>query len=194
MWEHKGQLEGLKVAFVGDGNNVAHSWLNAAPQLGMDVSIVCPQGHAPHPDIVAHAQKFGPQIEVVHDPQAGVAGADVVYADVWASMGQEAEAQNKKQAFLPFQVNDALFESLLGRVREPTAYDRFYPQRRIGEWCAERRISVLDLLEPLRSAEATTTTYRPRNTHWNARGNRVAGEELATFLLPRLLRSTEPLE
>jgi len=108
VYEHKEQLEGLKVAFVGDGNNVAHSWLNAAPQLGMDVTLVCPEGHEPDADILAFGQQFGTKVDVVHDPQAGVADADVVYTDVWASMGQEAEAQQRKQTFVPYQLNAQL--------------------------------------------------------------------------------------
>lgn len=108
VYEHKGQLEGLKVAFVGDGNNVAHSWLHGAPQVGMDVTVVCPEGHEPRADILAFAQRFGTQVAVVHAPHVGVANADVVYTDVWASMGQETEAQARKQRFLPYQLNAKL--------------------------------------------------------------------------------------
>lgn len=111
VWESKCTLQGLKVVFVGDGNNVAHSWLNAAPQLGMDVTIACPKGYEPKADIVEFAKQFGTRIEVTHDPQAAVQGADVVYTDVWASMGQEAQAQQRQQLFKPFQLNAELISN-----------------------------------------------------------------------------------
>lgn len=108
VWEHKDQLEGRKAVFVGDGNNVAHSWLNAAPKLGMHFTLACPEGHDPNPDILNYAKQFGTTVEVSHNPHAAVEDADVIYTDVWASMGQEAEAEAKKKAFLPFQVNAEL--------------------------------------------------------------------------------------
>ena len=82
-----------------------------------------------------------------------------------------------------FQVNDALFAALERRLPRPADYDRFYPQKRIGQFCRERGIAVLDLLEELRRAQVARPVYRPRDTHWNARGNRVAGEAIARFLL-----------
>lgn len=113
IWEKKRTLEGLKLVFVGDGNNVAHSWLNAAPQLGIELTVACPEGYDPDEHVQAFAQRFGPKVSVSHDPQTAVIGADVVYTDVWASMGQEAEAQQRQQRFEGFQLN----ADLVGRAR-----------------------------------------------------------------------------
>jgi ornithine carbamoyltransferase len=108
IYENKPNLEGLKLTFIGDGNNVAHSLLNAGSQLGLDITIACPEGYEPNADIMAFAKSFGTQIEIEHDPVAAVQNADVVYTDVWASMGQEAEAEAKNKLFQPFQVNAQL--------------------------------------------------------------------------------------
>jgi len=110
LQEHKGRLEGLTLAYVGDGNNMAHSLIHGGARTGVRVRVGCPEGYAPRPEIVAAAREAGGQVEVHHDPAAAVANADAVYTDVWASMGQEAEAETRRQAFAPFQVNAALFE------------------------------------------------------------------------------------
>ncbi len=110
--EVKGTLKGLKLCYVGDGNNVAHSLMVAGARLGVHVTVVCPEGHKPKPQAIEHAREdaklTGASIEIVHDPVAGVNGADIVYTDVWASMGQESEAEARKKVFLPFQVNSTL--------------------------------------------------------------------------------------
>ena len=110
--EHKGKLEGLKLTYVGDGNNVAHSLMDAGARLGVDVTIACPKGFEPNliawQDATEAAKLTGAKIEVVHDAKEGVKGADIVYTDVWASMGQEAETAIRKQIFMPFQVNEEL--------------------------------------------------------------------------------------
>ncbi|MCR3922276.1 MAG: ornithine carbamoyltransferase [Firmicutes bacterium] len=110
--EHKGTLAGLKLTYVGDGNNMAHSLLLACSKLGMNVTIASPQGYQPLPDIVQAATmdagKHGTTIEVTTDPVHAVKGADVLYTDVWASMGQEAEHQQRLQVFQPYQLNAAL--------------------------------------------------------------------------------------
>ncbi len=112
LQEHKGKLEGLKLTYVGDGNNVAHSLMNAGARLGVDVTIACPRGFEPnmiaYNEAVEEAKKTGAKIEVVHDPKEGVKGADAVYTDVWASMGQEEEAAKRKEIFRPYQVNAEL--------------------------------------------------------------------------------------
>jgi ornithine carbamoyltransferase len=112
LQEHKGKLEGLKLTYVGDGNNVAHSLMNAGARLGVDVTIACPRGFEPnliaYNKAVEEAKKTGAKIEVVHDPKEGVKGADAVYTDVWASMGQEEEAAKRKEIFRPYQVNAEL--------------------------------------------------------------------------------------
>lgn len=113
IWEVKGRVKGLKLAFVGDGNNVAHSLLFGGAQLGVDVSIATPAGYEPRPDAVAWALRRASltngTVNVTNDPRAAVAGADIVYTDVWTSMGQESEADARRQAFRPYQVGPQLF-------------------------------------------------------------------------------------
>lgn len=110
--EHKGELKGLKLAFVGDGNNVAHSLLFGGAKVGMDVVIASPGGYEPDAEILAAARQDAAQtgavLSVVKDPKEAAAGADVIYTDVWASMGQEDEAEEKEKQFLAYQVNSEL--------------------------------------------------------------------------------------
>jgi len=106
--EHFGELEGLKLAFVGDGNNVAHSLMLTAAQLGVHVAVATPRGYEPDPEIAAQAARFG-KISLGHDPEEAVANAHAVYTDVWTSMGQESEAAERARVFAKFQVNDRLF-------------------------------------------------------------------------------------
>jgi len=110
--EQKGQLAGLKLAFIGDGNNVAHSLLDGGAKVGMNVTIACPPGYEPKAEILERsrldAQTTGAELEVVHDPKAAVEGADVIYTDVWASMGMEAETEQRKRDFTGFTVDQAL--------------------------------------------------------------------------------------
>jgi len=112
MWEIKGDLKGKKLTYVGDGNNVAHSLLLTGARLGVNVTVATPKGYEPKQEVVERAKKdaeaFGAQIEVTNDAAAGVAGADAVYTDIWASMGQESEAAERKKIFSPYQVNEAL--------------------------------------------------------------------------------------
>jgi ornithine carbamoyltransferase len=110
--EKKGRLEGLKLAYVGDGNNVAHSLLFGCSKVGMHVAVATPAGYEPDRIAVDRATEFarasGGCVEVLSDPRKAVAGADVVYTDVWASMGQEAEEEQRRQVFGPYQVNAEL--------------------------------------------------------------------------------------
>lgn len=108
--EHKGHdLSSLKVAFVGDGNNVFHSWANFAGKVPLNLSLVCPEGYEPDMDIVRKAQQEATgEIVITHDIEAGLHGADAVYTDVWASMGQEEEEAIRQKAFAPYQVNTQL--------------------------------------------------------------------------------------
>jgi ornithine carbamoyltransferase len=112
MWEIKGDLKGKKLAYVGDGNNVAHSLLITGARLGVHVSVGTPKGYEPQKEIVAIARRdaepTGATIAVTNDPTEAVAGADAVYTDVWASMGQESEAEQRKKVFQPYQVNASL--------------------------------------------------------------------------------------
>lgn len=111
--EHKGRLEGLKLCYVGDGNNVAHSLIFGGVKLGVSVTIACPKGYEPDPKILERAApdaaRRGVKIEVTHDPFEGVRGADAIYTDVWVSMGQDAQREAKLKALAPYQVNGALF-------------------------------------------------------------------------------------
>ncbi|HRK35181.1 MAG TPA: ornithine carbamoyltransferase [Candidatus Hydrogenedentes bacterium] len=107
--EHRGELGNLKLAFVGDGNNVCASWLNFAARVPLNVTVVCPAGYEPDPQIVAFAKREAKgEIVVTQDIEAGVRGADAIYTDVWASMGQEEETGERKKIFAPFQVNSRL--------------------------------------------------------------------------------------
>jgi ornithine carbamoyltransferase len=106
--EHFGRLDGLKLAFVGDGNNVAHSLMLTAARLGAHVAVATPAGYEPDQDISEAAARFGP-VTLTCDPAEAVAHAHAVYTDVWASMGQEAEAADRERVFAPYQVNEALF-------------------------------------------------------------------------------------
>jgi ornithine carbamoyltransferase len=110
--EHKGRLQGLKLAFIGDGNNVAHSLLFGGAKVGMEVVIATPPGFEPDSRIVSLAQEdaqaTGAKLWVVNDPAEAVRDADIVYTDVWASMGQEDQAAEKEQQFNKYQVNQSL--------------------------------------------------------------------------------------
>ncbi|MDY6953265.1 MAG: ornithine carbamoyltransferase [Thermodesulfobacteriota bacterium] len=107
--ERKSNLTALKIAWVGDGNNVAHSWINGAAILGLHLVLACPEDYYPKEEILAPAQRETKgSIEVLSDPEAAVQDADVIYTDVWASMGQETESGHRKKVFRPYQVNQAL--------------------------------------------------------------------------------------
>jgi ornithine carbamoyltransferase len=103
--EKKGRIEGLKVAWVGDGNNVAHSWIEAAHMMGFELSLACPLGYHPDPEVTA---KAGDRVTIVEDPRAAVRGADVINTDVWASMGQESQRKKRIMDFQGFQVDESL--------------------------------------------------------------------------------------
>jgi ornithine carbamoyltransferase len=131
--EKKKKLKGLKLCYVGDGNNVAHSLMFAGALLGVNVTVACPAGYDPNQTATAQAKddakKTGAAIEIVHDPMEGVKNADVVYTDVWASMGQEAEAEARKKIFLPFQVN----ANLMSRAKKDAIFMHCLPAHRGDE-------------------------------------------------------------
>ena len=110
--EKKGGFEGLKLAYVGDGNNVCTSLLFATTKVGMDIAVASPEGYAPPAEVVEKAQGFaaqsGSQVTITTDPLAAVRGADVLYTDVWTSMGQEAEEEERMRVFPPYQLNASL--------------------------------------------------------------------------------------
>ncbi len=110
MFERKGDLRKLKVAYIGDGNNVAHSLIFGAARFGAHIAIASPEGYEPSPDVVRWAREngnsTGSTLEILHNPVAAAKDADVLYTDVWASMGQETEAAHRRQVFASFQIND----------------------------------------------------------------------------------------
>lgn len=106
--ERKARLEGLKMCFIGDGNNMVNSLIVGCLKVGMEVSVACPEGYDPHPDVLAFAREAGHGFSLVRDPLEAAAGVDVVFTDVWASMGQEEEAAQRRAAFRGYQVNEAL--------------------------------------------------------------------------------------
>jgi len=107
--EHKGRLEGLTLAYVGDGNNVAHSLIHGCARTGVAIRVATPPGFEPDAAVVEAGRAVGGSVEVLEDPKAAVTGADAVYTDVWASMGEEAEHDRRVQIFADYQVNGALF-------------------------------------------------------------------------------------
>lgn len=109
----KGHFAGLKLAWVGDGNNVLHSLMLGCALAGIELVAACPEGYWPDPAVVAQAAALangGPGVSVITDPIAAVSGADIVYTDAWASMGQEAESAIRREAFRAYQVDDALLD------------------------------------------------------------------------------------
>jgi ornithine carbamoyltransferase len=106
--EHKGKLAGLKIAFVGDGNNMVHSWIEAAALVPFSFALACPKGYEPDSAILAKAKRAGAVLAVTHSVEAAVEGADAIYTDVWASMGQEQEVRARLRAFRPYQVNSGV--------------------------------------------------------------------------------------
>lgn len=112
IYERYDRLAGLKLAYVGDGNNVATSLLFGATKTGMHIAVASPPGYEPNPAVAHLARNFaaesGSEVLITNDPQQAVANADVIYTDVWTSMGQEAEAEQRLKIFPPYQVNSAL--------------------------------------------------------------------------------------
>lgn len=109
MRQYLGEVRGRTVAWIGDGNNMANSWIEAAAHLGFALRVACPEGYDPDPSFVARAAQA--DVQIVRDPREACEGADVVTTDVWASMGQEEEQLARRQAFDGFQVNDGLMRA-----------------------------------------------------------------------------------
>jgi len=128
--EKFGRLRGLKLAYVGDGNNVAHSLMLCCARLGMNMSVATPPGYAPRTAVIAQAIEFsrisGARIEVMADPCDAVQNSHAVYTDVWTSMGQESEADQRQKLFAPYQVN----ELLLSLGRPDTLFMHCLPAKR----------------------------------------------------------------
>ena len=113
--EKRRTLKGLKLVYIGDGNNMAHSLLHGCSKVGMNITIASPSGYMPRQEIVAeskvNAKYMGSKIEITEDPVKAVSGADIIYTDVWASMGQEKEAVKRRKKFIKYQVNSKLVKN-----------------------------------------------------------------------------------
>ena len=113
IYERKGGLKGLKLAYIGDGNNVVHSLLHCCAKVGMDIAVACPNGYGCNEEIIREAMddamESGSKITLTERPEEAVEGADAVYTDTWVSMGQEAEKERRLKTFMPYQVNAELF-------------------------------------------------------------------------------------
>lgn len=130
--QHLGTVEGKKIAWIGDGNNMANSWIEAAYMLGFDLTLACPEGYDPDPDILKKGTKSG-RVHVVRDPNEAAAGADVVTTDVWASMGQESEQTARMRAFKNYTVDSAL----MARASKDAIFLHCLPAHRGEEVSAE---------------------------------------------------------
>jgi len=109
VYEHRGNLDDMKITYVGDGNNIVHSWLALAMRIPFHLTIACPEGYAPDEGMFKVAKEAGlSTIEISHEPMEAVKDADVIYTDVWASMGQKEEAEERRRRFEGFQINDDL--------------------------------------------------------------------------------------
>ncbi len=132
--EKKGGYEGLKIAYVGDGNNMANSWINAAARLPFRLDLACPEGYDPDAEILKRAMAEAPAGVILHrDPAAAVRDADVVYTDVWVSMGQEAEREERLKRFQGYQVDQAL----MNRAKKDALVMHCLPAHRGEEIAAE---------------------------------------------------------
>lgn len=131
--EHFGDLRGLRLAYVGDGNNVAHSLMICAARLGIHYAIASPKGYEPDAAVVAEARELaattGANLQVTDNPDQAVAGAHAVYTDVWASMGQESEVETRKSVFRRYQVNEELFS----KARKEAVFMHCLPAKRDQE-------------------------------------------------------------
>ncbi|MGI1668848.1 MAG: ornithine carbamoyltransferase [Neptuniibacter sp.] len=136
-FEHRGDIQGKTVTWIGDGNNMCHSYINAARQFDFNLRIACPEGFDPDPDLVAANQE---RVFITRSPEKGVTGSDLIVTDVWASMGQEEEQKEREQQFAGFQVSPALMD----KANEGALFMHCLPAHR-GEEVSE------DMLEDPRS-------------------------------------------
>jgi ornithine carbamoyltransferase len=136
LWERGLDLASVRLAWIGDGNNVCHSLILAGAMLGTEMVVACPPGYEPNPGVVATVGKLGGRLTVTHDARDAASGADVLYTDVWVSMGQEAEREQRQEAFSRYQVSD----TLLGFAKPSAVVMHCLPAHR-GEEITDR---VLD--------------------------------------------------
>jgi len=134
IMEKKGDYRGLKIAYIGDGNNIANSWINAASRLPLKLALACPEGYEPDSELLARGRNETREgIYLCRDPEEAVEKADVVYTDVWASMGQEAEREHRSRVFKTYQVN----ENLLSHAQEDYIVMHCLPAHRGEEITSE---------------------------------------------------------
>ena len=127
IWEHKGSLDNLKICYMGDGNNIVHSWLQLASRLPMDFVCCGPEGFEPDLETVKMVQdSASSSFQLSHDPISAVRDADVIYTDVWASMGQKEEATEREKVFAPYQVN----KNLINNTGKDTLFMHCLPAER----------------------------------------------------------------
>jgi ornithine carbamoyltransferase len=132
--EKKGKLKGVHLAYIGDGNNVANSLIEAASRMQMDLTLACPEGYDPDPGVLERARENAKsEIVIIRDPREAAGRADAVYTDVWVSMGQEEESEARRKKFEGYQVNDAL----LGCAKEDVIVMHCLPAHRGEEISAE---------------------------------------------------------
>jgi len=159
--QHRDDIQGKTVAWVGDGNNMAHSWINGAELFGYNLNLACPEGYLPDPKVIQQARDKGLNIEVTQDVLAACVGVDLVTTDVWASMGQESEQAEREQAFANFMVD----ESVMCVAKPDALFMHCLPAHR-GEEVAE---AVID---------------GPQSVVWDEAENRLhAQKALLEFLL-----------
>jgi ornithine carbamoyltransferase len=170
--ERFGDLAGLRLAYVGDGNNVAHSLLEAGALAGLQVVVASPDGYEPHPDVVAWAREAGGDVAAVRDPYEAVEGAHAVYTDVWVSMGEDAEREVRLSDLTPYQVDAALLararpDAILlhclpaHRGEEVTAETLDGPQSAIWQQSANRLPTEQALLHTLLVGTSRPSAARP---------------------------------
>ncbi len=160
--EKKGRLKGIHLAFIGDGNNVANSLIEAAAKMEINLVMACPEGYEPDADVLERARDSAKsEIVILRDPREAAGRADVIYTDVWVSMGQEREGEERKRRFGPYQVNDALLS------------------------CARKDAVVLHCLPAQRGEEITDEVMDgPRSAVFDQAENRLHSQKaLLEFLL-----------
>ena len=127
IWEARGSLDDLKITYIGDGNNIVHSWLHLAQKFPMEFVCVCPENFEPDSNTINNLSSKGiSAVSISHDPENSVKNTDVIYTDVWASMGQKDEAEMREEIFLPFQIN----ENLMAATGKDTLFMHCLPAER----------------------------------------------------------------
>ena len=164
IWEHKGSLDNLKICYMGDGNNIVHSWLQLASRLPMNFVCCCPEGFEPDMETVKMVEDSGlSSFELSHDPISAVRDADVIYTDVWASMGQKEEATEREKVFAPYQVN----KDLINNTGKDTLFMHCLPAERGREVTDEvmesKNSIVFDQAENRMHAQNAIMVYLTNN-------------------------------